>query len=56
MRLRVVATTMLLGLLVVLAVGTFLSFRIRHGLIESRQASAMIELSAAQTRSAVIVS
>jgi two-component system sensor histidine kinase MtrB len=43
MRLRVVATTMLLGLIVVLAVGTFLSFRIRAGLIESRQESAMIE-------------
>jgi two-component system sensor histidine kinase MtrB len=43
MRLRVVATTMLLGLLVVLVVGTFLSFRIQAGLIESRQESAMIE-------------
>jgi len=43
MRLRVVATTMLLGLLVVLAVGTFLSFRIKAGLIESRQKTAMLE-------------
>jgi two-component system, OmpR family, sensor histidine kinase MtrB len=43
MRLRVVATTMLLGLLVVLAVGTFLSFRIQAGLIDSRQESAMVE-------------
>ncbi len=42
-RLRVVATTMLLGLLVVLVVGTFLSFRIRSGLVNSRQATAMIE-------------
>jgi len=43
MRLRVVATTMLLGLLVVLFVGSFLSFRIQAGLINSRQDSAMIE-------------
>jgi len=43
MRLRVVATTMLLGLLVVLVVGTFLSFRIQAGLIQSRQDSAMLE-------------
>ena len=43
MRLRVVATTMLLGLLVVLVVGTFLSFRIQAGLIDSREASAMTE-------------
>lgn len=43
MRLRVMATTMLLGLLVVLVVGTFLSFRIQAGLIKARQDSAMIE-------------
>ena len=43
MRLRVVTTTMLLGLLVVLVVGTFLSFRIQAGLIDSRQETAMIE-------------
>ena len=43
MRLRVVATTMLLGLLVVVGVGNFLLARIRDGLIESRQATAMLE-------------
>ena len=43
MRLRVVATTMLLGLLVVVAVGTFLSFRIQVGLVHSRQITAMQE-------------
>src|SRR4051812_26568962 len=43
MRLRVVATTMLLGLLVVLVVGTFLSFRIQRGLIDSRQDTALVE-------------
>jgi two-component system sensor histidine kinase MtrB len=43
MRLRVVATTMLLGLLVVLVVGTFLSFRIQAGLMDSRRAIAMPE-------------
>jgi two-component system sensor histidine kinase MtrB len=43
MRLRVVATTMLLGLLVVLVVGNFLLARIRDGLIHSRQVSAMVE-------------
>ncbi len=43
MRLRVVATTMLLGLVVVLAIGDFLLIRIRDGLIESRQKTAMAE-------------
>jgi two-component system sensor histidine kinase MtrB len=43
MRLRVVATTMLLGLLVVLVVGNFLLARIRDGLIHTRQVSAMDE-------------
>jgi two-component system sensor histidine kinase MtrB len=43
MRLRVVATTMLLGLLVVTGVGFFLLYRIRDGLIESRQVTAMRE-------------
>jgi two-component system sensor histidine kinase MtrB len=41
MRLRVIATTMLLGLVVVLGVGNFLLLRISHGLIASRQVSAM---------------
>ncbi len=43
MRLRVIATTMLLGLLVVLAVGTFLSFRLGTGLMGTRQKSAELE-------------
>ncbi|MFI7586658.1 MtrAB system histidine kinase MtrB [Spongisporangium articulatum] len=43
LQLRVVATTMLLGLLVVFALGAFLQVRIRDGLIESREASAMAE-------------
>jgi two-component system sensor histidine kinase MtrB len=43
MRLRVVATTMFLGLVVVFVVGNFLLARIRDGLLDSRQASAMLE-------------
>jgi two-component system sensor histidine kinase MtrB len=43
MRLRVVATTMALGLVVVAVVGVFLLYRIRDGLISSRQESAMRE-------------
>lgn len=43
LRLRVVATTMLLGLVVVLGVGNFLLARIRDGLISSREESAMVE-------------
>lgn len=43
MRLRVVATTMLLGLGVVLVVGNFLLMRIRDGLIDSRTETAMAE-------------
>jgi two-component system sensor histidine kinase MtrB len=43
MRLRVIATTVALGLVVVLGVGVFLLFRIREGLIESREVSAMRE-------------
>jgi two-component system, OmpR family, sensor histidine kinase MtrB len=43
MRLRVVATTMLLGLVVVLGVGNFLLARIRDGLIDGRQKTAMAE-------------
>ncbi|MCE0534852.1 HAMP domain-containing histidine kinase [Kineosporia rhizophila] len=51
MRLRVVATTMLLGLGVVLVVGNFLLMRIRDGLIDSRTETAMAE-AAALTREA----
>ncbi|GAA3591661.1 hypothetical protein GCM10022223_02790 [Kineosporia mesophila] len=43
MRLRVVATTMLLGLGVVLVVGNFLLMRIRDGLIDSRTETATAE-------------
>jgi two-component system sensor histidine kinase MtrB len=43
LRLRVIATTMLLGLVVVFGVGDFLLHRIRDGLISSRETSAMIE-------------
>jgi two-component system sensor histidine kinase MtrB len=43
LRLRVVASTTLLGLIVVLGVGNFLLARIRDGLIDSREASAMLE-------------
>jgi two-component system, OmpR family, sensor histidine kinase MtrB len=43
LRLRVVATTMLLGLVVVLGVGNFLLARIRDGLISSREETAMVE-------------
>ena len=43
LRLRVVVSTMLLGLIVVVGVGNFLLARIRDGLVESREASAMIE-------------
>ena len=43
LRLRVVATTMLLGLAVVLGVGNFLLARIRDGLIDDRESSAMLE-------------
>ncbi|GAB3246384.1 MtrAB system histidine kinase MtrB [Kineosporia babensis] len=46
MRLRVVATTMLLGLGVVLVVGNFLLMRIRDGLIDSRTETAMAEAAA----------
>jgi two-component system sensor histidine kinase MtrB len=43
MRVRVVATTMLLGLVVVVGLGNFMLARIRDGLIESRRASAMAQ-------------
>ncbi len=43
MRLRVIATTVLLSTVVVIAVGDFLLIRIRDGLIESRQKTAMAE-------------
>jgi two-component system sensor histidine kinase MtrB len=43
MRIRVVATTMLLGLAVVLVIGEFLLVRIRDGLIDSRQAAVLQE-------------
>jgi two-component system sensor histidine kinase MtrB len=43
MRLRVVATTMVLGLIVVVGLGNYLLARIRDGLVEAREASAMVE-------------
>jgi two-component system sensor histidine kinase MtrB len=43
MRLRVVATTMMLGLLVVFVLGNFLLARIVDGLVEARETSAMVE-------------
>src|SRR5689334_19215373 len=43
MRLRVVATTMALGLVVVVALGYFLLARIRDGLVDAREASVMVE-------------
>ncbi len=43
LRLRVIATTMLLGLVVVFGVGDFLLHRISAGLISNRQTSAMLE-------------
>jgi two-component system sensor histidine kinase MtrB len=43
MRLRVMATTMLLGLVVVVGVGNFLLARIRDGLIGARQNTTMAE-------------
>lgn len=45
LQLRVVTTTMLLGLVVVFALGAFLQARIRDGLIQSRATSAMQESS-----------
>jgi two-component system sensor histidine kinase MtrB len=45
LQLRVIATTMLLGLVVVFALGAFLQARIRNGLIDSRETSAMQEAS-----------
>jgi two-component system, OmpR family, sensor histidine kinase MtrB len=41
MRLRVIGITVLLGFAVVSVIGIFLSYRIEHGLIASRQAQAM---------------